>query len=105
MAWPAGVWSAVTICGVPLTLPSGFMATRRVTFMPELKSLGSRFQQVLIRATSPSIAVWLRRAEVPVVSPRVGEPPCPVVPPVVGALLMIEAMSSARSESSWVGPG
>jgi hypothetical protein len=87
--------SACSTWGVPETVPSRLSETRSRTERPASISLGMRFQQRLIWPINPSISDWLRRAEVPVVSPKVGEPPWPVVPPREVSWLMIDEMSSA----------
>src|SRR6185503_15110746 len=77
------------------TLPEPAMLNCSCAVRPASAAPGGMFMQVLICATSPSRALCDRVADLPVVLPSVGSPPCPVTAPRDFSELMSSATWSA----------
>src|SRR3569623_1118598 len=86
--------------GMRVTLPLTTILKCSCAVIPASAAPAGALMQPLICATSPSSALCVSVAERPVVLPRVGSPPAPVVAPRDFSLLMRSATWSAALASS-----
>src|SRR3569623_629888 len=86
--------------GMRVTLPLTTILKCSCAVIPASAAPAGALMQPLICATSPSSALCVSVAARPVVLPRVGSPPAPVVAPREFSLLMSSAAWSAALASS-----